>query len=179
MNEPKLTQADVIRMETEANKRGLAAGVRIALEDVDRIADKITAAVQELRDLKVEAEVLIVNEAPPPAGDYFLRPGWRDDGVTHMTTPTTHELKSWPECFEALNSGTRTFDLRKNDRNYQVGDILVLKEFEPDNSTFSGRWCRRKIVHMLKGAGDGCIESLKGLAVNYVILGLEPTDGIR
>jgi hypothetical protein len=43
----------------------------------------------------------------------------------------THELKSWPEYFQATKSGVKTFDIRKNDRDYKVGDILILKEWKP------------------------------------------------
>jgi hypothetical protein len=43
----------------------------------------------------------------------------------------THELKTWPECFQAIKRGQKTFDIRENDRNFQVGDILVLREFKP------------------------------------------------
>jgi hypothetical protein len=87
-----------------------------------------------------------------------------------------HELKSWPECFDALDNKSKSFELRKDDRGYAVGDVLVLKEYEPDTSTYSGRWCRRRVVHVLRGAGHGCITPLKGLAVGFVILGLEPAD---
>ena len=34
---------------------------------------------------------------------------------------TEHVLKSWPEFYSPIADGTRTFDLRKNDRNFKVG----------------------------------------------------------
>lgn len=46
-------------------------------------------------------------------------------------TQVTHELKTWPEPFHAVASGLKTFEIRKNDREFEVGDILVLKEFKP------------------------------------------------
>ena len=39
---------------------------------------------------------------------------------------TTHELKIWPEFFE-MDLTVKPFEIRKNDRNYKTGDILVLK----------------------------------------------------
>ncbi len=37
-----------------------------------------------------------------------------------------HLLKSWPEYFEKLIDGTKTFEIRKNDRDFQVGDELEI-----------------------------------------------------
>lgn len=42
-----------------------------------------------------------------------------------------HELKIWPEFFDAVDSGKKKFDVRKNDRGFKEGDVLVLREFEP------------------------------------------------
>lgn len=45
-----------------------------------------------------------------------------------------HELKTWPEFYRAVQDNKKTFELRYNDRNYQVGDELLLREFEPCHS---------------------------------------------
>ena len=42
-----------------------------------------------------------------------------------------HELKILPEYFEALASGTKTFEIVLNDREYKVGDLLILREWTP------------------------------------------------
>lgn len=42
-----------------------------------------------------------------------------------------HELKAWPQFFERLVDGSKPFEIRRNDRNYQVGDKLRLQEFVP------------------------------------------------
>lgn len=39
-----------------------------------------------------------------------------------------HELKTWKEYFEPILSGDKTFEVRKNDRDFKVGDLLVLIE---------------------------------------------------
>jgi len=38
-----------------------------------------------------------------------------------------HFLKTWAEYFEAVKSGNKTFEVRVNDRDFKVGDILVLR----------------------------------------------------
>lgn len=42
-----------------------------------------------------------------------------------------HYIKSWPTQFDAIKSGEKTFEWRKNDRDYAKGDVLVLKKFDP------------------------------------------------
>jgi len=47
-----------------------------------------------------------------------------------------HDLKILPEFFYDIASGKKTFEVRKNDRNYQVGDILVLHKFYPETNFY-------------------------------------------
>ncbi len=46
-----------------------------------------------------------------------------------------HELKILPEYFCQVKAGLKTFEIRKNDRGYQVGDLLELKEWNDGNFT--------------------------------------------
>ena len=42
----------------------------------------------------------------------------------------THELKIKPEYFLPVFNRRKNFELRKNDRGFQVGDEIVFKEFD-------------------------------------------------
>lgn len=43
----------------------------------------------------------------------------------------THFLKTWPEYFGPVRDGFKTFEVRKNDRDFNVGNTVVLLEFDP------------------------------------------------
>lgn len=42
-----------------------------------------------------------------------------------------HELKTLTQFFPFVKSGAKTFEIRLNDRNFQVGDTLLLREWIP------------------------------------------------
>ena len=76
-----------------------------------------------------------------------------------------HELKILPKYFDAVAKRIKTFEIRKNDRNYQVGDTLILEEW--DNGHYTGRTISRYVCYVYYGDGtygvpDGwCVMSLK------------------
>lgn len=77
----------------------------------------------------------------------------------------THELKIMPKWFDDVISGKKKFEIRKADRDYRVGDLLCLREFE--DGKYTGRECYANISYIFKGTGE------YGLAEGYWILGLE------
>lgn len=50
-----------------------------------------------------------------------------------------HKLKILPEYYNAQVEGKKNFEIRKNDRDYKVGDKLVLKEYDPKAKEFTGQ----------------------------------------
>ncbi|GAY70610.1 hypothetical protein FMV2238Y02_03340 [Streptococcus canis] len=44
---------------------------------------------------------------------------------------TQHMLKCYPQYFKAVKDGTKPFECRYNDRDFKVGDELLLREYEP------------------------------------------------
>ena len=79
-----------------------------------------------------------------------------------------HHIKSWPEYFQALLDGEKTFEARKNDRDYQAGDFLTIKEYDPAKNAYTGRALHARVHYVLYGGHFGlapgyCILSLKGV----------------
>ncbi|EAD8780248.1 DUF3850 domain-containing protein [Listeria monocytogenes] len=53
---------------------------------------------------------------------------------------TVHKLKILPEFFREKITLKKSFEIRNNDRNFEVGDTLVLQEFEDGNYTGREYW---------------------------------------
>ena len=43
----------------------------------------------------------------------------------------THDLKTWPEYFEPILTGRKTFEIRHDDRDFKTGHVLHLREWLP------------------------------------------------
>ncbi len=63
-----------------------------------------------------------------------------------------HKLKSWPEYFNHLLFGNKSFEIRVNDRNFQNGDYLQLQEWDPKTEQYTGRVLTRQITYIMKAA---------------------------
>lgn len=65
-----------------------------------------------------------------------------------------HRLKIWPNYYNAVTSGLKTFEVRIDDRDYKVGDILELEEWDPSTKEFTGRPILvRRITYIARGLG--------------------------
>ena len=81
-----------------------------------------------------------------------------------------HELKTWPKFFAGLVSGNKTAEVRKNDRDFQPGDILVLREWSFENG-YSGEVERRIISRVDR------LDALSQDLAGYVLLSFEDPHG--
>ncbi len=60
------------------------------------------------------------------------------------------EKKVWPEFFQKILDGKKTFDLRLADFDCDVGDVLVLREWNPKTEKYTGRIIEKKVTYVLK-----------------------------
>lgn len=72
-----------------------------------------------------------------------------------------HCIKILPEYFEQVIAGVKLFELRKNDRDYCVNDVLVMKEW--GNGKYLGRKVTVRVTSLL--------ENTEGLEKGYCIMG--------
>lgn len=77
-----------------------------------------------------------------------------------------HELKTWPHYFTEVLTGRKTFECRKNDRNFAVGDLLILREYAPENDAHTGREIRVIVKYAMYGKAFGIEEG-------YCVMGFD------
>lgn len=80
--------------------------------------------------------------------------------------PVDHQLKTLPEFFSAVATGRKTFEVRINDRDYRVGDTLLLLEWT-ESGGYTGRRVRREVTYVTDYAQVG----------GHVVLGLRDDEG--
>ncbi len=81
-----------------------------------------------------------------------------------------HELKTWPEFFDAVARGEKTFEVRNNDRSFRVGDTLHLRRFDPqagyEQDEYDGQEARVEVLYVMHGGRFG-------LASGWVCMGIK------
>lgn len=87
-----------------------------------------------------------------------------------------HKLKTLAVYYDAVARGDKTFEVRRNDRAFQKGDILVLEKWKDETyRDFSNASMRFRITYLLQGGQFG-------IEPGFCILGItpdvtEPTKG--
>lgn len=75
-----------------------------------------------------------------------------------------HELKTVDPFFEMVKTGKKKFELRKNDRDFLTGDILILKHYYAEGNLFSGDIVAVRVT--------GVLDQFVGLQQGYCILSI-------
>lgn len=81
-----------------------------------------------------------------------------------MSTKRKHYLKTLSPFYERVISGQKKFEVRKDDRDYQVGDYLFLQNF--DGKDFTGDEAVYTISYKLPGG-------IFGIKKGFCVLGIE------
>lgn len=77
-----------------------------------------------------------------------------------------HHLKTWSEYYYSVGNGSKTFEVRKNDRNYKVGDILILKNWDNEKQRFFVGEITVEVTYILQGGNFGIQEG-------YCVMGIK------
>ena len=68
--------------------------------------------------------------------------------VSAIIVDMTIEKKAWPEYFEQIIRGDKTFDLRLGDFEISQGDTLLLREWNPKTQEYTGREVSRTVGYV-------------------------------
>lgn len=79
---------------------------------------------------------------------------------------TVHHLKTRVVFFEAILSGAKNFEIRYNDRDFKVGDGLILQEWDDRNPMEEGRYTSREAQRTITYMTD--FQQRPG----YVVMGI-------
>jgi hypothetical protein len=81
-----------------------------------------------------------------------------------------HKLKTWPEPFQAVVDGIKTYEIRHDDRAYAVGDTLELQEWNPclGGAHLGGYTGRKIVVHVVH-----MTHSRFGLPSDLCVMGIK------
>lgn len=93
-------------------------------------------------------------------------------GIDETVHHGVHNLKTWPEPFNAICNGHKTHEVRKNDRGFKVGDILHLHEWDPQTQEYTGRWTNVRVNYISEGGTFG-------LPADLCVMSIGPTNGVR
>lgn len=85
--------------------------------------------------------------------------------------PRVHQLKVECEFYTPLSMHLKNFEVRKNDRDFQVNDILILREWSVALEAYTGLRLRAQISYIL--------DDPRFCKEGYVILGLKFIEAQR
>lgn len=66
----------------------------------------------------------------------------------------TIEKKAWPELFEAIRTRRKKHDYRLGTLRAKVGDVLLLREWDPRTKEYTGRKLRRTVTYVSRTRGQ-------------------------
>ena len=64
----------------------------------------------------------------------------------------THKIKCIQPFYDAVLNGLKNFEIRYNDRDYKVGDEVLLMEYNPLTEIFTGKDILIRIDYLLSGS---------------------------
>jgi len=85
-----------------------------------------------------------------------------------------HDLKIHPDPFHNIHEGRKTFEIRMNDRGFNVGDALHLELYNPDDLTYDGSYIDAHVTHIVHGPQWGILEGFCVMSINVFYKHIQP-----
>ncbi len=101
----------------------------------------------------------------------------------------THTLKTWQQYLEPVMLGKKKFEIRQADRDYKVGDTLLLLGVNNFTNNATGCWCKCRVTYIFTGgendpfriiatnvSGDQKYSFDGAYSFNVVVMSIEVLD---
>ena len=79
-----------------------------------------------------------------------------------------HELKTWPQPFRAVKNGLKCWELRRNDREFEKGDLLYLREYLNTTDEYTGNHVLAEVMSVFHD-----FDVPEGLPSGFVIMDIQ------
>jgi len=89
-------------------------------------------------------------------------------GIMLKPVPKVHNLKTFPEYYISVKNGVKKFEIRKNDREFKVGDFLNLEEYNPENEEYTGNVVRTVVDYILPGGDFGVEDDFVVMSITKI-----------
>lgn len=92
-------------------------------------------------------------------------------------TPKNHELKTDPAVFADVQKGFKRFEIRKDDRGYEVGDTLTLRQTKYSSNEmvtegypleYTGDVVDVLVTHILRNSSYGLVDGYAILSIKLL-----------
>lgn len=111
---------------------------------------------------------------------------WSSYQRTEPRSTTIHDLKTINPHFDAAWEGVKTFECRKNDRDFHTDDYLILWEYNASKREglgYTGRWMLARVsyAYYIDASGTNCTPEQYAI-LSLVVMsksqghGLDPVD---
>lgn len=85
-----------------------------------------------------------------------------------------HALKTWPAEFRAVRAGQKLHDVRLDDRGFEVGQVLKLDEYLPDEQRYTQAFELVAVSYITRGPSFGLPRGM--VVMSLVHLGLNEAN---
>lgn len=80
----------------------------------------------------------------------------------------THELKTWPDVFQEILDEMKVHEFRRNDRDFELGDHIHHREFNPVGEWYTGRSAHTIITSISYGPEWGIPSGFVAMSIKLL-----------
>lgn len=87
-----------------------------------------------------------------------------------------HELKIWLKYADAVFRGEKTFEFRRGNRPYKVGDHIRFKVFDPETKEFKDHPINDKLYEITYLLTESDVFAITGQTKLYVVFSIKEVE---